>query len=139
MKILYQYLFKFKGLSFVRVLTNICKAACTIYLSVILGNVLDGLTTANMPVLTASVVRCGLLLIFFVIVSMLDVWVTSLHTKKILNCIKNDIFSKIISGSIEKYRSMHSGKYLSILNNDISTINDDFINNIFDLGFFTKA
>lgn len=135
MKILYQYLFKFKGLSFVRVLTNICKAACTIYLSVILGNVLDGLTTANMPVLTASVVRCGLLLIFFVIVSMLDVWVTSLHTKKILNCIKNDIFSKIISGSIEKYRSMHSGKYLSILNNDISTINDDFINNIFDLIF----
>lgn len=49
--------------------------------------------------------------------------------KKILNYIKHDIFSKIISGSIDKYRSMHSGKYLSILNNDIAIINEEFIDN----------
>ena len=38
MRILYQYLFKFKTLSGARILTNVCKAACTVYLSIILGN-----------------------------------------------------------------------------------------------------
>lgn len=135
MKILYQYLFKFKVLSGARILTNICKAACTVYLSVILGNVLDGLTTSDKTVLTAAVIKCGLLLFSFVVVSGLDIWVTTLQTKKILNYIKHDIFSKIISGSIDKYRSMHSGKYLSILNNDIAIINEEFIDNFFDLIF----
>ena len=135
MRILYQYLFKFKTLSGARILTNVCKAACTVYLSIILGNVLDGLANSDVSMLTAAVLRCVVLLFFFVIVSGLDIWVTTLQTKKILNYIKHDIFSKIISGSIEKYRSMHSGKYLSILNNDISTINEEFITNFFDLIF----
>lgn len=82
MKILYQYLFKFKVLSGARILTNICKAACTVYLSVILGNVLDGLTTSDKTVLTAAVIKCGLLLFSFVVVSGLDIWVTTLQTKK---------------------------------------------------------
>lgn len=135
MRILYKYLFKFKGMSFARIFTNICKAGCSVFLSVILGNVLDGLTSADMDILTSSVVHCALLIVSFVIISGVDILVTTLQTKKLLNYIKHDIFSKIISGSIERYRSMHSGKYISILNNDISIINEEFINNFFELIF----
>lgn len=135
MKILYKYLFKFKGMSFARIFTNICKAGCSVFLSVILGNVLDGLTSTDMNSLISSVIQCVLLIVSFVIVSGIDILVTTLQTKKILNFIKHDIFSKIISGSIERYRSMHSGKYISILNNDITIINEEFINNFFELIF----
>lgn len=92
MRILYQYLFKFKTLSGARILTNVCKAACTVYLSIILGNVLDGLANSDVSMLTAAVLRCVVLLFFFVIVSGLDIWVTTLQTKKILNCSNLFIF-----------------------------------------------
>lgn len=135
MRILYRYLFKYKGMSIIRILTNICKAGCSVLLSVFLGNVLDGLTSTKMDALISSVIHCAILIVFFVIVSGLDILITTLQTKKLLNYIKHDIFSKIINGNIENYRSMHSGKYISILNNDISIISEEFINNFFELIF----
>lgn len=135
MRILYRYLFKYKGMSISRIFTNICKAGCSVLLSVFLGKVLDDLTSTKMDALISSVIHCAILIVFFVIVSGFDILITTLQTKKLLNYIKQDIFSKIINGNIENYHSMHSGKYISILNNDISIINEEFINNFFELIF----
>lgn len=135
MRILYGYLFQYKGMSFARIFTNICKAGCSVLLSVILGKVLDGLTSTDMDALISSVIQCVILIGSFVMVSGVDILVTTLQTKKLLNYIKHDVFSRIINGNIEHYRSMHSGKYISILNNDISTINEEFVNNFFELIF----
>lgn len=135
MRILYQYLFQYKGMSLARIITNICKAGCSVLLSVLLGNILDGLTSVDKSFLLESVMHCILLVAVFVLISGLDIIITTLQTKKLLNYMKHDIFSKIINGSIEQYRSTHSGKYISILNNDISIINEEFIGSFFELVF----
>lgn len=135
MKVLYGYLFKYKGMSLARIAANLCKAGCTVFLSVLLGRVLDGLASTNKNLLISSVVQCVLLIVFFVVVSGVDVAATTVQTKKLLNYIKHDIFSKIINESMEEYRKTHSGKYISILNNDINVIKDEFINNFFELVF----
>lgn len=139
MKILFEYLFKFRTLSIARIFTNIFKAGCSVLLSIILGNVLDGLTSADMGILSTSVLHCVILIFSFITISIIDTLVTTLQTKKLMNYIKHDIFSRILNGSIEKYQSMHSGNYISILNNDISIIKSEFIENFFDLIFQTLA
>lgn len=135
MKTLFHYLFHYKALSIGRVITNVCKAFCAVVLSVMLGSVLDGLTAMNKNVLMSSVIRCILIIIFYICISGIDVYVTTLHTKKVLNYMKQDIFSKIMNGSIEKYKKMHTGNYVSILSNDISIVHDEFIENFFELIF----
>ena len=135
MDVLFEYLFQFKKLTFARIITNISKAACSIGLSVILGSVLDGLTLKNIVALKNSVIQCVLLVVFLILISGIDIAVTTRQTKELLNYMKNNIFSKIIHESMQKYRSMHSGNYISILNNDITIINEDFIENFFELIF----
>ncbi len=135
MGVLYKYLFRYKGMSLARIFTNICKAGCSVLLSVFLGNILDGLTSVDKSFLLTSVRNCILLITVFITISAIDVIVTTLQTKKLLGHIKHDIFSKIIHGSMEQYRSTHSGKYISILNNDITIIKNEFINNFFELIF----
>ena len=135
MGVLYKYLFRYKGMSLARIITNICKAGCSVLLSVFLGNILDGLTSVDKSYLLDAVVNCIILIAVFILISGIDVVVTTIQTKKLLGYIKQDIFSKIINGSIEQYRSTHSGKYISILNNDITIIKNEFINNFFELIF----
>ncbi len=135
MGVLYKYLFRYKGMSFARIVTNICKAGCSVLLSVFLGNILDGLTSVDKSYLFQTVFRCIILIVVFILISGIDVVVTTVQTKKLLRHIKQDIFSKIINGSIEQYRSTHSGKYISILNNDITIIKNEFVNNFFELIF----
>lgn len=135
MNVLFKYLFKYKGMCLARIFTNVSKATCSVWLSVILGNVLDGLTAQNVEQLKCSVIQCIILIVALVVISGIDIIVTSSQTEKTLNYIKMDIFSRIINGSMEKYRCMHSGKYISILYSDISVINEEFINNFFSLLF----
>lgn len=135
MGVLYRYLFRYKGMSLARIITNTCKAGCSVLLSVFLGNILDGLTSANKSFLLDAVLRCIILVTVFIMVYGVDITVTTVQTKKLLRYIKQDIFSKIINGSIEQYRASHSGKYISILNNDITIIKNEFINNFFELIF----
>lgn len=135
MRGLFRYLFRYKGMTLARIITNVGKAACSVWLSVLLGGVLDNLTSLDKNSLMNSVLRCIALITVLVIVSALDIIVTTLQTKKLLGFMKKDIFSKIINGNIEQYRSMHSGKYISILNNDINMINESFVGSFFELIF----
>lgn len=135
MKGLFRYLFRYKGMTLARIVTNVGKATCSVLLSVLLGNVLDNLTSLDKNSLMSSVLKCIILITVFVAVSAMDVLVTTFQTKKLLGHMKQDIFSRIINGSIEQYRNMHSGKYISILNNDINLINESFVGSFFELIF----
>ena len=49
--------------------------------------------------------------------------------------MRNDIFNNIMNKDISDFSSNNTGSYISILNNDISLVKTDFIDNIFNLIF----
>jgi ATP-binding cassette subfamily C protein len=132
---LYQYLFRYKGLSLARIVTNSSKAVGSVLISILLGNILDGLAASDECYLMNAIIRCIAVVGIFIIISGLDIIITAIHTKKLLSYMKQEIFSKIVNGTLEEYQIAHSGKYISILNNDISVINEDFIGNFYEAIF----
>ncbi|WP_455543626.1 ABC transporter transmembrane domain-containing protein [Intestinibacter sp.] len=51
--------------------------------------------------------------------------------KNTVSFIRNDIFSKIMNKDMKDFSLDNSGRYISILYNDIKLIEDNFLNNIF--------
>lgn len=54
-----------------------------------------------------------------------------LYIKKTMVYLKNNIFSTIINKSISEFVSDNSGKYISIITNDLKMIEEDYFKNIF--------
>ena len=63
----------------------------------------------------------------------IDGLVMSSYIKNTVNYLRTDIFSKIINKDIKDFSLDNSGKYISILYNDLKIIEDNFFNNLFQV------
>ena len=129
MKKLWKYLFKYKLLFFTRVLTISLAALSVICFDFMMGFIVDifsnGETEKFVPIILASI-----FLIIFV-TECVDGYVMSSYIKNTVNYLRCDIFTKILNKDMKDFFLDNSGKYISILYNDIKIIEDSLLNNIF--------
>ncbi len=81
------------------------------------------------PIILTSI---ALIIILF-ITEYIDGYVMSSYIKNTVNYLRTDIFSKIINKDIKDFALDNSGKYISILYNDLKIIEDSLLNNIFQV------
>lgn len=131
MKMLFKYALEYKSQFFTRVITISLVALTSICFDFMMGFIVDifagGQVEKFIPILVSTVV---LILIMF-LTEYLDGIVMSKYIKNTVNYLRCDIFSKIINKDIKDFSLDNSGKYISILYNDVKLIEDSFLNNIF--------
>ena len=131
MKKLWKYLFKYKLLFFTRVLTISLAALSVICFDFMMGFIVDifsnGETEKFVPIILASI----FLIILLFVTECVDGYVMSSYIKNTVNYLRCDIFTKILNKDIKDFSLDNSGKYISILYNDIKIIEDSLLNNIF--------
>ena len=131
MKKLWKYLFKYKLLFFTRVLTISLAALSVICFDFMMGFIVDifsnGETEKFVPIILASI----FLIILLFVTEYIDGYVMSSYIKNTVNYLRCDIFTKILNKDMKDFALDNSGKYISILYNDIKIIEDSLLNNIF--------
>ena len=131
MKKLWKYLFKYKLLFFTRVLTISLAALSVICFDFMMGFIVDifsnGETEKFVPIILASI----FLIILLFVTEYIDGYVMSSYIKNTVNYLRCDIFTKILNKDMKDFSLDNSGKYISILYNDIKIIEDSILNNIF--------
>lgn len=131
MKKLWKYLFKYKLLFFTRVLTISLAALSVICFDFMMGFIVDifsnGETEKFVPIILASI----FLIILLFVTECVDGYVMSSYIKNTINYLRCDIFTKILNKDMKDFSLDNSGKYISILYNDIKIIEDSLLNNIF--------
>lgn len=133
MKKFWKYIFKYKLLFFARVVTISLAALSVIAFDFIMGFIVDifanGETNKFVPIILTSI---ALIIILF-ITEYIDGCVMSSYIKNTVNYLRTDIFYKIINKDIKDFALDNSGKYISILYNDLKIIEDSLLNNIFQV------
>ena len=133
MKMLWKYTLKYKGQFIARIMTISLVALTSICFDFMMGFIVDifssGQTERFIPIIALSI---GLIITMF-LAEYIDGLVMSKYIKNTVNYLRTDIFSKIIDKDIKDFSLDNSGKYISILYNDIKMIEDNFLNNIFQV------
>ncbi|WP_419743038.1 ABC transporter ATP-binding protein [Paraclostridium dentum] len=131
MRILFKYALEYKWQFFLRVITISLVALASICFDFIMGFIVDifasGQVEKFIPIVTVTVV----LIIIMFLTEYLDGLVMSNYIKNTVNYLRCDVFSKLINKDIKDFSLDNSGKYISVLYNDIKLIEDNFLNNIF--------
>jgi ATP-binding cassette subfamily B protein len=131
MRILFKYALEYKWQFFLRVITISLVALASICFDFIMGFIVDifasGQVEKFIPIVTVTIV---LIMIMF-LTEYLDGIVMSNYIKNTVNYLRCDVFSKLINKDIKDFSLDNSGKYISVLYNDIKLIEDNFLNNIF--------
>ena len=133
MKMLWKYVLKYKGQFIARIVTVSLVAIASICFDFMMGFIVDTFASGQedkfLPILIMTI---SLIFIMF-LAEYIDGLVMSNYVKNTINYLRTDIFSKIMDKDIKDFSLDNSGRYISILYNDIKLIEDSFLNNIFQV------
>ncbi|CEO33023.1 ABC transporter ATP-binding protein [Paraclostridium sordellii] len=131
MRMLFKYALEYKWQFFARVITISLVALASICFDFIMGFIVDIFSNGEVEKFIPIIIVTVTLIIVMFLAEYLDGLVMSKYIKNTVNYLRCDIFSKIISKDIKNFSLDNSGKYISILYNDVKLIEDSFLNNIF--------
>ncbi|SFB30698.1 ABC transporter ATP-binding protein [Clostridium frigidicarnis] len=135
-----KYLFKYKLLFILRCFTILVCSILDISLAFLLGYLIQLITNRNFDKLFHNgLIIIIIFLLSYLIISYLNRYIRAIYMKKTLITLKNDLFNSIIKKDMKEFTLNNSGKYISILTNDMKIIEDDFFNNIFNLISFSLS
>ena len=131
MRMLFKYALEYKWQFFARVITISLVALASICFDFMMGFIVDIFSNGDVEKFIPIIIATVTLIIVMFLAEYLDGLVMSKYIKNTVNYLRCDIFSKIISKDIKNFSLDNSGKYISILYNDVKLIEDSFLNNIF--------
>lgn len=133
MNTLWQYTLKYKYQFLCRIITISLLALASICFDFLMGFIVDIFASGDSSKFaTITITSISLIVIMFV-TEYIDGVVMSSYIKNTVNYLRTDIFSKVINKDIKDFSLDNSGKYISILYNDIKIIEDSFFNNLFQV------
>lgn len=133
MKMMWRYVLKYKVQFIARIVTISLVALASICFDFLMGFIVDIFSQGQVDkFLPITIMSISLIVIMF-LTEYIDGLVMSNYIKNTVNYLRTDIFSKIINKDIRDFSLDNSGKYISILYNDIKIIEESFFNNIFQV------
>lgn len=131
MKKLWKYIFKYKLLFFARIMTISLAALSVIGFDFMMGFIVDIFSNGEKEKFIPIILTSIALIVILFITEYIDGYVMSSYIKNTVNYLRTDIFTKVLNKDIKDFALDNSGKYISILYNDIKIIEDSLLNNIF--------
>ena len=133
MKTLWQYTLKYKYQFFCRIIKKSLVALASICFDFLMGFIVDIFASGDSDKFLIITISSISLIIVMFLTEYIDGLVMSSYIKNTVNYLRTDIFSKIINKDIKDFSLDNSGKYISILYNDLKIIEDNFFNNLFQV------
>lgn len=133
MRTLWQYALKYKYQFLFRVITISLVALASICFDFLMGFIVNIFASGDSSKFAIITIASILLILIMFLTEYIDGLVMSSYIKNTVNYLRTDIFSKIINKDIKDFSLDNSGKYISILYNDIKIIEDSFFNNLFQV------
>lgn len=127
------YFYLSKGIFFLLILGNIGVAISMVIWSLFMKEIADTVTTNNLDEVKKLLLFGFLFLCLYFFISNFKEFCRRSFLYKVNYNLKTDVFNSILSKNINSFNSTNSAKYISILNNDISTIETDYFANIPDI------
>ncbi|SFE05725.1 ABC-type multidrug transport system, ATPase and permease component [Thermoanaerobacter thermohydrosulfuricus] len=128
-----EFLFKYKKEFVLAVFFLVASVLINIYFAFIYKKLIDVATTRDL-VKFYSVVKFA---VMFTILEAVVGWLirtTRFHyMKKTLIYLKDRLFRAIIKKDVEHFNEVNTGKYISIISNDVKIVEEDYFNNFFRL------
>lgn len=128
-----KYLFRNKALLIFSIFMSIIMATLNVLLAFIFKYIIDSSVNSSKLKFKYSIGIFIIYLVCIVIFGVLGVISKEIYIKKTMIDLKRDIFYKIIEKDIKSFDDENSGKYISILSNDMIMIKNDYFNNIFKI------
>lgn len=100
---------------------------------------MDTFTSTNAIELNSMIFKSLFIVVFIFIFTFLDSFIGAHYNKKIMFRLKNDVFSKIIHQNINQFKQMNTGKYMSILNNDLQLIENGLYEGVFLVIYYVAS
>ncbi|MCV9948973.1 ABC transporter ATP-binding protein [Paenibacillus sp. BT-177] len=127
------FLFKYKYRFFVVIFMISLASLLDIYLAFIFKSLIDTATSqGEKQFIETSLIAIGFIIINSLVKMFSNLSQSSYLCKTVL-FLKEIVFQHILYKDHSQFTSNHSAKYISIMNNDIKMIEDDYLKNIFSL------
>ena len=133
MNTLWRYTLKYKYQFLCRIITISLVALASICFDFLMGFIVDIFASGDSSKFAAITIASISLIVIMFLTEYIDGLIMSSYIKNTVNYLRTDIFSKIINKDIKDFSLDNSGKYISILYNDIKIIEDSFFNNLFQV------
>ena len=128
-----KYLFKNKFFFMCTVIISILSSTINVGMAYVFKFILDIISNGDVNKFQMIVL---IFLGYLVVMSAIRVFegiVKANYIKKSMSCLKQDLFSKILKKDIVDFNEVNSGKYISVLSNDMTMIENDYFNSIFEI------
>lgn len=128
-----KYLFRYKGLFVITAIMVILVKTIDVSIAFIFKYITDVAQTGDIEGYKIIVI---VMVGYFILNSSMSIIgknVQHYYIKKTMIFLKTDIFSNILKKDIKDFNGDNSGKYISLLSNDVSLIENDYFTNIFEI------
>lgn len=104
-----------------------------IYIAIILKRILDYATNKNIHELVNEIKFSLVFVLVAFLTGLLRRNFKNIYTKKVITTIKKEVFCNLLEKNFKSFFKEDTSEYISILNNDVLILEQDYINNIFDI------
>ena len=127
-----KYMFAHKGLFVSIIILGILAQGIATSISFYLMYVIDSIASGSLDnLITSAYIGIGVIILFYVLLWSYTKLIVFYQYKSVLK-LKNEVFSAILNIKISDFNQVNSGKYISIINNDIQMINDKYFGGILE-------
>lgn len=128
-----EYLFRYKGrlvfVAFMVFLASLLNVGMALIFKAITDVIGKGSLKDFYPVMALTL---GFI-VFSAVVHFVSEWAKAAYIRRTMVHLKKDVFSKVLDKGVSEFSSVNSTKYLSIINNDLKMMEEDYFRNIFNL------
>ena len=115
------------------------RSAIYIFISTSLGIMVDAMINPETESITGYLVPMMLLIVLSTIFSLCVFLCKSRFIHQALRQFKNLVFSKMVNKSFRAFYKENTARYLSVFSNDMKSIEDNYLNNIFLLVYYATV
>lgn len=115
------------------------RSAVFILISTSLGFMVDAMINPETESITGYLVPMMLLIVLSTIFSLCVFLCKSRFIHQALRQFKNLVFSKMVNKSFRAFSKENTARYLSVFSNDMKSIEDNYLNNIFLLVYYATV
>lgn len=128
-----KYILKYKFSFFSTALLITIYAAFNVAVAWMLQYVVDAATGSSLQFFFRSVMLFGLYIMLAFLVEILLKFSKARYIRKTITFMRKDLMNNVLKQDISTFTKNNSAKYISVLNNDISLIEQDYVLSIFNI------
>jgi len=125
-----KYFYSNKKIFFILIISDILAALSMVIWSLFMKGLADIAIEGNLKGITSLIIFGFFFLVSFFVVNKFKCYCNRSFIRKVNTAIKTDVFNAILYKDINEFNETNSGKYISILNNDINSIQGNYFSNI---------